>query len=153
MSIPRFYRGFSEKIKPGVYFNQYLNTPRSPTDTPEIVHKIADNHFFNIFGIRARSQSIFCTRQLETAITYATPDGCVMLISVPEGDDYTLIYSESVSDFLQILTGIKNYSKIEIENWIDKMKYQSISDFSNLPADFNGEIMLISNRYTLSDYE
>jgi len=71
---------------------------RKPTDTPQVIHDIIDVWFFNKFGIKARSQSIFTTPKLTFAKRYGVPTAIL-----PKGNA-VYIYSKKACDLFNNLS-------------------------------------------------
>lgn len=138
------YRGFRDKAGTGIRQNKYLSVPRRPLHSAQFVHDVADNWFFSKFGIRARSQTIFCTQDIKQAEQYGTP----FVITVPEEFTCSLIYSQHVTDFLEIDADLqKTKCQAEIEDWLDSKVYEVINDINQLPVGFMGEVMLFCEHY------
>lgn len=95
---------------------------RRPTDTPQVIHDIMDVWFFNKFGIKARSQSIFTTSKLTFAQRYGNPTAIL-----PVGDA-TYLYSNNVDDLFSIISK-------SISNYISLKDYETINQEYNLNLD------------------
>ncbi len=90
---------------------------RSSKDTPEDTHKLMDNEFNKKFGIKARSQTIFCTGDLHTARGY----GSTVYLIFPIGK-YEIIWSPKYRDLYNDTNSIfynpmKDLEKSEIKIW------------------------------------
>jgi hypothetical protein len=143
----QLYRGFSEIVGNSVFENSYLSIPRKPVDSHLHVHEVADNWFNNNFGIKARSQTIFCTPDIEQAKEYGQPYN----VSVPSELDYKLIFSADVKDFIEIEADICDVNCTdEIIKWLESKSYTVVTSFRELPTDFDGEVMLYCERYEVS---
>lgn len=70
---------------------------RKPSDMPLMVHDIIDVWFYQKFGIKARSQSVFTTPSLVFANRYGNPTAVL-----PKGDA-TYIFSNEVKDLYHVL--------------------------------------------------
>jgi len=105
----KLYRGFSDTVESGLFENYYRKKPRKPRDSHIHVHDVADNWFYESFGVRARSQTIFCTPDIEQAKQYGKP----YKISVPESIDIKLIFSVHVNDFNEIEAEIDDVNSKE----------------------------------------
>lgn len=79
------------KGKPHVFYGR-VRTNRKPKDTPKEIHDVLDQAFEDNFGVKARSQSIFCSIQPQKAKEYGTP-----YIILPIGK-YKTIWSSQVDD-------------------------------------------------------
>ncbi|EPO0026893.1 hypothetical protein ACT5DM_004541 [Vibrio alginolyticus] len=140
----RLYRGFLDLSKTGISENIYLKTPRLPRDLHIHIHETADGWFYERFGIKARSQTIFCTPDIEQAKEYGTP----YVVTVPTGTDYKLIFSVKVKDFIEIEADISDVnSTSQILDWLENKSYSMVTDFKALPSDFEGEVMLHCTHY------
>ena len=65
----RLWRGFGKKvIQPGSLMHARLD--REPKHNSKVVHRVADNWFFEKFGRRYRSQAYFCTGAQDVAKHY-----------------------------------------------------------------------------------
>lgn len=64
------YSGRSHNAKT---FTRKVQQERQPLDTPPTVHKVLDLKFQKAFGVKARSQSIFCTGRSSLAALYGHP--------------------------------------------------------------------------------
>lgn len=142
------YRGFSDTVKSRLLENHYLKKPRKPKDSHIHVHNIADNWFYENFGVRARSQTIFCTPDIEQAKQYGKP----YKISIPEFIDFKLIFSTHVYDFNEIEADIDDVNNKEaILEWLESKSYYAITNLSDLPEEFSGEVMLCCEKYEASE--
>jgi hypothetical protein len=61
---------FSGRANSALYFQRNVRKDRIPTDTPLQIHKALDAEFDKIFGIKARSQSLFTTPDYKYAEKY-----------------------------------------------------------------------------------
>ncbi|MEZ8276335.1 hypothetical protein AB4291_11510 [Vibrio cyclitrophicus] len=145
----KLYRGISGSLKDGVYPNPYLDTPRKPKDTPEDIHLEADKWFEANpkIGVKARSQTIFCSTDIDQANYYADHGGSLLLIE-PIGD-YCLIYSSDVHDFDELRPDMRN-SK-DVAACLDSKHYVSTTDVNDLPSNFSGEVMMFCKEYKVTN--
>ncbi|EMV7294664.1 hypothetical protein AADF95_004512 [Vibrio alginolyticus] len=151
MANVALYRGTSSAQELGVRDNIYLTTPRRPRNSSQILHQIADNWFESKFGIKARSQTIFCTPDFYNAQRYVQGQGQVVKVTVPEGLDFTLIYSPNVSDFNEIECHVNNTEdQNEVHKWLDSQSYCILKNSYELPEDFSGEVMLYCSQFETS---
>ena len=140
----QLYRGFSEISERGVIVNKYIDTPREPRDSHINVHEVADAWFYEKFGIKARSQTIFCTPDIDQAREYGTP----YVVTVPKETDYKLIFSVNVKDFIEIEAAISSVnSNDEIVRWLEGQSYSMVTSFQELPTELDGEVMLYCAHY------
>lgn len=140
------YRGFNKLIKNTTLENPFLKTPRTPLHTANEVHSIADDWFEENLSVRARSQCVFCTQNIHLAQSYSLgfQSGSVAEI-IPIGD-YSLIYSNKVID-LNNHSHDFDHTPSQIRSWLREQNYLSINDISDLPKEFEGEIMLYCKSY------
>jgi hypothetical protein len=139
------YRGLSHFVEDGVVENPHMHNPRKPRDTALNIHRIADEWFYEKFGIKARSQSVFCTTDIGQAKEYRH-QGSLLKINLHKDAKYTLIYSPDVDDFLEH-TEVVNIDGDDMTQWLDRMEYISINDISLLPDYHMGEVMLYCEEY------
>lgn len=142
----KIFRGFTGLVKFGLNENENLVRPRRPKDSNFFVHEIADQWFDNKFGIKARSETIFCTPNCHQAAEY----GEAYEITVPDTIGYQLIYSNNVDDFIDIRYDIDDLeNKDEIIDWLESRDYAVLSSFDKLPIKFRGEIMLYCTHFNI----
>lgn len=146
----KIFRGFTGVINFGLNENENLIRPRRPRDSDYFVHEIADQWFDNKFGIKARSETIFCTPNCHQAARY----GEAYEITVPDTIKYQLIYSVKVDDFIKIQDEIDDLeNKDEIIDWLESKNYAVVSSFDKLPIEFRGEIMLNCTHFNIEKDE
>ena len=142
--IMKIFRGFTGSVKFGLNENENLMRPRIPRDSDPLVHEIADQWFYDKFGIKARSMTVFCTPNCHQAATY----GEAYEITVPDTMSYQLIYSINVDDFINIEDEIDDTkNEDEIIDWLESRDYVVLSSFDKLPIKFRGEIMLYCTHF------
>ena len=142
----KIFRGFTGPVTFGLNKNENLMRPRKPKDSDLFVHKIADQWFDDKFGIKARSETIFCTRNCHQAAEY----GEAYEITVPNTMSYQLIYSSNVNDFIDIQDEVDDLkSKNKIIDWLESKDYAVVSSFDELPIEFKGEIMLYCTHFNV----
>lgn len=83
---------YSGRKANSIWFEKNVRKDRKPMSTPIDVHNIIDKRFHEIFGIKARSQSIFCVSDINMAKSY----GKAYYI-FPKGK-YDIIWSNEISD-------------------------------------------------------
>jgi hypothetical protein len=143
----QLYRGFTEGVSNNLIENEYLETPRLPKNLHVHIHEVADNWFQKKFGIRARSQTIFCTPDKDQAEEY----GKAYKVTVPQSLDYKLIFSIDVRDLIAIEGDICDvYCDEEIIDWLEDKSYEVVTNFLDLPIGFCGEVMLYCKQYEVS---
>jgi hypothetical protein len=143
------YRGFSKRLEDGVQINRFRLFPRSPVNTNRIVHDTADQWFYEEFGIRARSQTILCSTNIDQARDYCSNNGSLALIE-PIGE-YSIVYSTQVSDFLKYVIDGVYANENEIIIWLSSQNYKSATSINSLPAYHRGEVMLFCEKYNIKN--
>jgi hypothetical protein len=140
----KLYRGFNEKFESGKQKNKWRDTARSPRDSNPDAHCYADEWFNDIFAVRARSGTLICSSDIEQAKTYAD-HGCVMRIQPV--NPYRLIYSSSVTDFLNYAMEVDGRRRDAMRDWLSNQNYKMIDDINLLPEEFVGEVMVDCEYY------
>jgi len=97
---------------------------RKPKDTPMEIHDIIDDWFYKKFGIKARSNSIFCSFNENTANEYGNP-----YYIIPIGK-YSTIASPTIKDI---------YAEI-VQDKIDRTKYDDEYDDDRMKKDIISEL-------------
>lgn len=123
------YRGTAKPVTKTMILP--VRKDRKPSDTPEYLHYILDGYFYQRFGIKARSQTVFCTQSLMMAKRYG---GAVSVI--PKGKA-TFIYSRKIQDLYGALDNnlLKRVDWNELKDVIgdrvdDLMKRYKLSVFN-----------------------
>ena len=141
-------RGLKCIIKHSICENTYLINPRKPVHTDSNIHDVADDWFYNKLGVRARSETIFCTADLNQALKF----GHVHKIRPIEDEDIKFIYSPNVIDFIKIEEDIDNYDDQEkITEWLESKHYRIEKSIKDIPSGFKGEIMLYCKKYEIKE--
>lgn len=144
----RLFRGLTYIVGNYVCENTYLINPRKPVHTNINIHYVADNWFHNKFGVRARSETIFCTADLNQALKF----GNVHEIKLTNSSENRFIYSLEVIDFIEIEEEIDNYDdKEEITEWLESKHYRMEKSVKDIPSEFKGEIMLYCKEYEIKE--
>ncbi|CRY84150.1 hypothetical protein [Yersinia intermedia] len=142
------FRGTSEFLENGVVENKFLKMARKPRDTDNYIHEIMDEWFFSNFGIKARSQTIFCSLSKELACKYIAASGGLYHITIPCQEKYSIIFSELVVDLYDIVYDLEYpYNKDDIIEWLSNKNYVLIDNIIDIPIDFKGELMLFVKTY------
>lgn len=121
---------------------------RKPSDTPMVLHYIADGYFFEKYGIKARSQSIFTSQSLLFAKRYGQPvavipkDSAQYVYSLKAYDLFGELYKQITVHFnekeLEQLTGL---SYNELLHQFDSNRSLSLVDAAeNLHNKYGDEI-------------
>jgi hypothetical protein len=108
-------RVYYKKIKP--------RKNRIPKDTPKKVHEYLDKEFKKAFGWNVRSEGVFATADLDTAIAYGTP------YYFYPSNGFKMVYSDTIDDltlYLEdnnvILNDVWNHNKRELlDGWKSKI--------------------------------
>lgn len=86
---------------------------RRPLHTPINIHEEADIIFQEKFGIKFRSQSVFCTGDLDVATSYGNT-----IVRIEPIGDYEICWSPLCEDFTEITNTDYNVKEfIEINNY------------------------------------
>lgn len=88
-----------------------VNKNRKPLDTDISIHNIFDEWLFNTFGIKARSETVFCTGSEFTATGYGTAYAIF-----PVGE-YKFIYSNK-TEASDLMTYVDSYI-LDTDDWKD----------------------------------
>jgi len=138
MNILDIYRGFLDIPAVGVIKKTRKN--RTPRNLDEILHNRADECFCAIFGIRFRSQSLFCTGNIEVAKKYGSAAKIM-----PIGN-YEVCWSSKCSDFIEI-----EDSCLSVEEFIIENEYQT--GRINEAIESGNEIMIFCDSYEILSHE
>lgn len=138
----KLYRGFKSVLTKDILENKFLLKPRKPVDSGIEFHHIADEWFLKKFNIKARSQTILCSTDIEQAREYAVSGGLAELAPI---GNYQLIFSTDVNDFIQ--HDIDCYNPDEIVDWLENKNYQIVDSEDNIPESHLGEVMLYCASY------
>lgn len=145
------YRGTSEQMLIGTYKNPYINSPRRPSSVPFKIHQAVDQWFYSAFGVRARSECIFCSLSKATAEKYRQPGGTVNEISPVPSGEVSFIFSEYVDDFIDLISyenyKCENESIAEVVERLESLRYTKVDNTCDIPDGFNGEIMMSCYEY------
>lgn len=75
---------------------------RVPVDTPIEIHNMFDEMFEKKFGLKPRSQSLFCSKSLKVARNYADNVDDVYIV-IPLGNNLKYAYSKKILDFFHAI--------------------------------------------------
>lgn len=146
------YRGTVKYTPDGKIKNHYLTNARKPRCSDPSVHEVTDNWFYDTFGIKARSQTIFCSPCAGHAKEYQEKGGSLLKIELLNNLGYSIIFSENVYDFLEVTEHIKDTSNSEeIIQWLEKQSYKKVYSIEEIPQDFRGEVMLYCEEYEVKN--
>ena len=93
---------------------------RQPTDTSLKTHEMLDRWFDDHFGLKARSQAVFCSGSSERGVKAAREYGEAYLI-FPIGK-FKYVWSQNVSDLYGEIAGVqwnKDYENTDNEDGVD----------------------------------
>lgn len=148
MSDITLYRGTVIYTPDGKLINRYIKDARRPRSSSQFVHDVANQWFEERYGIRARSQTIFCSPCAGHAREYKELGGSLLQIDLTNTQEYCLLFSSTVYDFLEITEEVKDLSdEAEIICWLDSKNYQKVYNIEDLPQGFRGEVMLYCKEY------
>ena len=145
---------FSGRKKTIGWFKDSVRKDRNPRDTPREIHYLLDDMFKDKFGVRARTNSIFCYNDHFKALQYGDP-----YYIFPVGK-YTAIWSTSISDLYIKLKAIFGGRTIDIwdslhddlkKKYLSHLKNESniMGSYTDNPYKYNNgrEIMLCCKEY------
>lgn len=138
------------KNKPS-YFKGTVRKDRTPRDTPKHVHNYVDELFYDEFGIRARSNTLFCSMDAHAVKTYGDP-----YLIFPIGQ-YKLIWSPEISDFYgDIIQDAEGYDERTIERTMEREIEDAVETYkiTKVLPDIStySEIMLYCKKYYALNY-
>jgi hypothetical protein len=150
MSI--LYRGFDRYMHDGEHENIFLESPRLPKKdgTPLLIHKFSDSWFYQKFEVRARSETIICSTDIEQSTKFASEKGGTLGEIIPT-EPFGLIYSASVKDFMMLTHETADFPITQevINNWLDFQNYQFVKSCDEIHPNFKGEVLVVCERYRL----
>jgi hypothetical protein len=115
---------------------------RDALDTPDVIHKWVDNWFYKKFGIKARSQTVFCTSSYGQAMNY----GSVYFL-FPIGK-FEVIWSKKHQDLFRrsyMDKGLEDYQEYFMDDFANTYVKGNPIDALNS----GNEIMLYCKEYYL----
>ncbi|MFP5301334.1 hypothetical protein R2R70_08920 [Cobetia sp. SIMBA_158] len=144
----KLYRGFSgaSHINDGSVKNIYRDKARNPVNTPKYIHDIVDKWFYQKFNIKARSECIFCTPDVDVAMDYARRSTSGFVAEVEVSDDCGVIFSEFVSD-LNLYIEEMGDTEEDISRWLESAGYQIVHGISDLDIACSSEMMVDCDYY------
>ena len=106
---------YSGRSSDGMWIERKVRKDRDPKDTPKVVHETLDQLFYNEFGIKARSQTLFTFPTWSNASNYGT--GVFMIFPVGK---YEIIWSDRITDLYgDMVDTLKDIVKPEDRGFID----------------------------------
>ncbi|WP_158700327.1 hypothetical protein [Cronobacter dublinensis] len=144
----KLYRAVSSFDNQILQLNHYIQNPRKPRDTETELHHIIDDWFFNKFGIRARSQCIFCSPNREYTSKYMQNGGIMLELELPPGEPFNIIFSLMVDDlYADTCYFSAPYNRLEIHQFLEGRNYTIVNNLDDVPSTFRGELMLSINKF------
>lgn len=105
---------YSGRSSNTIFIQRKVRKDRKPKDAPKVVHETLDQLFYNEFGIKARSQTLFTFPTWSNASYYGNP-----YIIFPIGK-YEIIWSDKISDLYgDMVDTLKDIAKPEDEGFIN----------------------------------
>jgi hypothetical protein len=86
---------FSGRRKSDLVLRENIRTDRKPKDMPLEIHQLLDKQFYQEFGVKSRSQSLFCVQKYQYAKAYGVP-----YYIFPIGN-YTTIWAVRIDDLYE----------------------------------------------------
>lgn len=146
----KLYRGFDKAFPIGITKNIFKDTPRRPIDTDDFTHRVADEYFYDRFGIKGRSETVLCTPCKETALYYAEKNNGKLYNLTFESDPNTkFLFSSEVADFYDIRCEIDTLDESEILRWLDNAKYKVVDSIDMIDSD-NCEVMAYCSSFEIN---
>lgn len=142
----KLFRGQKKALSLGRHRNPFWEEPRQPRDTILRIHSIADDWFFEMFGVRARTRALMCSTNPLQAYNY----GPYVRIIEPV-PPYRLISSSQVDDFIEIqrcISGLDNRDVIYA--WLEEKMYYCVEHAALLSDDSRGEVMVFCEFYDVA---
>jgi len=115
------------------YFEKTIRKDRTPMDMPDEIQDMLDDNFYEKFGIRARSQSMFCIGDFRIASDYGKNTYSIYAI----GRKYKYIWNTEIKDLYT--------------NWYDDMRY--IDDIEDYIDDmYQVKMNSLAHEYAIDEY-
>ena len=124
------------------WFVKNVRKDRKPRDMKIEIHNILDEVFYEKFGIKARSQTIFTTPNYNQTKTYTGTAGSAYII-FPMGE-YEIIWSDRIYDLYGEIVGMYSKTKKDFSEFVGE--YYQKGNLCNAIRS-KTEIMLYCNRY------
>jgi len=146
------YYLYSGRDKNDKYFTQKIRKDRQPLNTPKEVHDFLDKHFQKIYGIKLRSNSLFCTLNRSDASSYGST-----YIIFPIGK-YKIFFNPNVLDMVYALLDITGKAPVSIKKEDVEKHEDEIIDvvqgyIEGVPSIYtDAEIMLYGSEYLAIDH-
>lgn len=116
---------------------------RRPRNSDPLFHELADDWFFNKFGVRYRSAALFVTSDLRHAARYMGGSG--RLVRVIPLSDYSYCWSPRLEDLTYVQSRISVLNAVTVGSQLDAAEYRE-ADLRGAHASGN-ELMLHCERY------
>lgn len=140
--MPALFRGFSQKLATPEQSNIFYHTPRVPKNTDLRAHKIADQWFFETFGVYARSSTLICSTDFSQANSYGA------VYRIYPNAPAAIIYSPSVKDFHELESDLDEHTESSVIEWLIEKDFKMVSGCEDIDSKFWGEVMVICETYT-----
>ena len=137
----------------GSFYVSKVRQDRYPKDTPLELHNFIDNWFYKKFGIKARSNAIFCSFDINSTKSYGNP-----YIIFPIGE-YTTIASPIIKDLYDeidnatYLMPSRNGDNTGLENWNNYTDETTNDKIIDATLDILNKGKYTKNIYSSSAYE
>lgn len=139
------WRGFGEKNFQGIVELGPIKG-RIPRDTPKWIHEIADQWFFDNFGVRYRSEALFCTGDKSVALYYGN------IYPVVPVDEFRFCWSPVIEDFYGTVSKLKLeqgdstevFRLLETANYTDQDLIKAIESGSEIMLHAPSYLVLAS---------
>lgn len=114
---------YSGRVDYKTFTKKTIRKDRQPLNTPEAIHQIIDNWFNKKFGVKARSNSMFCSFDMDMIETYGYEH-----FVFPIGQ-YKVISSADVGDlFIDLHKYVDNKGKGSIDRYFLDRKLIELKD-------------------------
>jgi hypothetical protein len=123
------WRGSSNVVKN--FMRKKVHNFRDSTDTCSEVHNLSDEYFDKLFGIKARSNTLFCFSNKISAKNYGYPN-----IVIPAGK-FNFIWSKKVDDFFSYLEG-EDFYEIICDSEVDEDSFEESYEYNYGKESENG---------------
>lgn len=125
------------------YSKRQVRKDRNPRETSKKDQAIQDEWFKDKFGVKARSESLFCLSEYKKYLAYGYGKGNVCSI-FPIGE-FKIIWSPKIKDLFGELSEYSNITANEIRSKLESANYIDTDIDSALES--NCELMLICDEY------
>ena len=113
---------------------------RKPKSTPLSIHKLMNHWFHEKFGVKSRSNAVFCSFNEKLSNYYGK------LFSIFPIGKYNAVSSKSISDLFVLFTNMQEVNHQEIIKAMEKGNYTDKLTYHE------NEIMITCKKYYMVDY-